>query len=421
MSARIKLLVLALLICGGFQLTTASAQDTSGRVPASQIIRSSIRAFLVNCTLADAPDGDPMGIPILSTCQGIGSGSGTIISQDGLILTNAHVAINEETGEPNWLLIGLTNDPRELPTAAFFARAIIYDRGVDLAVVKPTYSLSGDPIEEGDVNLLPLPMAQNDRAVELEQPVRLIGYPGVGGSTVTVDPAIVSGFGPDEAVPELAGSAWIKTDPSGGPGISGGSAVNDDGILIGVPSAGGLAEIRCVDANQDGQNDPATECAATAGETGYARPIPEAYNLLLDKARQSGQLDGSGNDVTPTPTTGGEGDNPTPPDDGVVITGRVVSADTGDPIERAYVYVFQPGITVQEAIDRQNADDIYAYAQTDGRGTFILNQPVARGQQYSLIVQASGYNSIGGDNIVLAESTDPATKDIGNLELAAAE
>src|SRR5262249_26863245 len=157
---RNRLIVLFVLLAGLVQLLTVGALGASNRVPASQIIRSTVRAFIVSCDLQKAPDGDPMGVPIISTCQALGSGSGTIISQDGLILTNAHVALNPETGQPWWLLIGITVDARELPSAAFFSHAIVYDANVDLAVVKPFYAMDGSPIREGDVNLLPLPMAQ---------------------------------------------------------------------------------------------------------------------------------------------------------------------------------------------------------------------------------------------------------------------
>jgi S1-C subfamily serine protease len=412
MSMRLRLAVLSLpfLLCGIVQVMSTGAQDSTGRVPATQIIRSTVRALILICDIWEAPDGDPMGIPIYDTCQSYTSGSGTIISQQGLILTNAHVALNYQTGQPQWLLIGLTTDPRELPTFTFFARAIVYDAALDLAVVAPTYTLDGRAIEEGDVNLLPLPMARNEQAVELEQPIRLIGYPIVGGITVTIDNAVVSGFSPDPNVPELAGSAWIKTNPAGGPGISGGTAVNDDGILIGVPSAVGGAEIRCYDANGDGQNDPATECVATGGETGYTRPIPEAYDLLRKKARQSGQLN-----------SGGDDDESNPTDEGVTITGRIVSADTGDPIEGAYVLVFQPGVTVQEAIDENDPDNTYAYGQTNSRGRYILNNPVARNQGYGVLVYAPDYQPILGDDIVLATDGDPSTKDVGTWELPSAE
>jgi hypothetical protein len=377
-------------------LSSVRAQDSEDRLPASQIILSTIRAFIVICDTDDAPNGDPAGIPKYDTCQAMGTGSGTIIKQDGTILTNAHVAINPETGEPNWLLIGITTDARELPSAAFFARAAIWDNNIDLAIVKPMYTVDGREIGEGDVSLPPLPMAKNDKSVELEQSIRMIGYPGVGGSTITIDPAVVSGFGFDDRVPELAGSAWIKTSQSGGAGISGGTAVNDDGLLIGVPSAGGLAEIRCYDANGDGQNDPASECASTAGETGMSRPIPEAYNLLLEKA--------------------GGGDQPT--DEGVTIMGRIISADTGDPIDGAAIIVYKPGVKVAEAVKRADENDVYTYAYADGRGNFILPQTVERGQGYGVVLFATGYQAVGRDNYVLASDDDPGTKDLGTFKLA---
>jgi hypothetical protein len=396
---------------------SAGAQDSPGRVPAKQIIRSSVIAYVVKCDTNPAPDGDPMGVPVFDTCLIYGSGSGTILSQDGLILTNAHVALDEETGQPRWLVIGLTTDPRLLPTAAFFSRAVIYDANVDLAVVKPFYAMDGRPIQEGDVNVRPLQMAKGEQAVQLEQSVRLIGYPGVGGDTVTIDPAVVSGFGYDENVPELQGSAWFKTDPSGGPGISGGSTVDDNGFLVGVPTQGGVSEIRCFDENGDGKQDLTTECKATAGETGYSRPMPEGYNLLLEKAKQTGQVSDSGN---PTPTPTPDTDTPPPPDEGVILTGRVVSADNGDPIEGAFVVVLRPGVTVKEANDRQDPADIFSHGQTDSLGEFILNNPVARNQGYSLFAYADGYATMGGDDLVLATDADPATKDIGDIKLPAA-
>ena len=106
MSMRLELVVLSLplLLCGIVQVMSTGAQDSDGRVPATQIIRSTVRAFVLSCDVQEAPDGDPMGVPILDTCQSYTSGSGTIISQQGLILTNAHVALNHETGQPQWLL-----------------------------------------------------------------------------------------------------------------------------------------------------------------------------------------------------------------------------------------------------------------------------------------------------------------------------
>jgi hypothetical protein len=78
-------------------------------------------------------------------------------------------------------------------------------------------------------------------------------------------------------------------------------------------------------------------------------------------------------------------------------------------------------VTVKQAIDEQDPANTYAYGQTDGRGRYILNNPVARNQRYGVLVYAPGYQSIGGDDMVLATDGDPSTKDIGTWELASAE
>ena len=83
-----------------------------------------------------------------------------------------------------------------------------------------------------------------------------------------------------------------------------------------------------------------------------------------------------------------------------------------------YVLVFQPGVTVQEAIDEQDPANTYAYGQTNNRGRYILNNPVARNQGYSVLVYAPDYQPISGDDIVLATDGDPSTKDAGTWELA---
>jgi serine protease Do len=60
-----------------------------------------------------------------------------------------------------------------------------------------------------------------------------IGFPGLGGETVTLTRGTVSGFLTDEAG---RSRGWIKTDAEINPGNSGGMAINDRGELIGVPT-----------------------------------------------------------------------------------------------------------------------------------------------------------------------------------------
>jgi hypothetical protein len=61
----------------------------------------------------------------------------------------------------------------------------------------------------------------------IEKPVRIIGYPGVGGDTVTVTRGIISGF--DQ-------SRNLKTDAEVNAGNSGGGAFDLDGKFVGIPS-----------------------------------------------------------------------------------------------------------------------------------------------------------------------------------------
>ncbi|MFO7630973.1 MAG: trypsin-like peptidase domain-containing protein, partial [Caldilinea sp.] len=63
----------------------------------------------------------------------------------------------------------------------------------------------------------------------------VIGYPGLGGATVTYTEGVVSGFLDEDSDGEFE---WIKTDTQVNPGNSGGLAIDGAGNFIGVPTAG---------------------------------------------------------------------------------------------------------------------------------------------------------------------------------------
>ena len=66
-------------------------------------------------------------------------------------------------------------------------------------------------------------------------PLAVIGFPGLGGSTVTFTDGVVAGFLDED---EDGVYEWIKTDTEMNPGNSGGLAIDQQGAFIGVPSAG---------------------------------------------------------------------------------------------------------------------------------------------------------------------------------------
>ncbi|HIW91195.1 MAG TPA: trypsin-like peptidase domain-containing protein [Candidatus Corynebacterium avicola] len=157
----------------------------------------------------------------VATQQGGAEGSGSIISPDGLILTNNHVVAEAESGQAE--LSVTTNDGRTLE-----ADVVATDPQTDLAVVKAEGADDLKPIEVGDSDSL-----------EVGQSVVAVGSPLGLSSTVTTgivsakNRAVQAG-GEDGGEQSLIDA--IQTDAAINPGNSGGALVNLEGQLVGIPS-----------------------------------------------------------------------------------------------------------------------------------------------------------------------------------------
>jgi S1-C subfamily serine protease len=175
-------------------------------------------------------------------------GSGTIIGEDGLILTNAHVADPTAPGLPRiyerrevkaWdhIVVALFAGDEDKPAEPTYrARVVASDGYLDAAVLQIDQTLRGESVEPASLELQTVTLGDSD-GLGIEDDIRVYGYPEVGGGSVgTINAARgqVSGFQTD---PLLEGRAWIKTDASILAGNSGGLAANDRGQLIGIPSA----------------------------------------------------------------------------------------------------------------------------------------------------------------------------------------
>ena len=157
----------------------------------------------------------------MATQEGGAEGSGSIISPDGLILTNNHVVAGAD-GRGAQLSV-TTNDGRQLE-----AEVVATDPQTDLAVIKANGADDLQPIEVGD-----------SESLEVGQTVVAVGSPLGLSSTVTT--GIVSAKNrPVQAGGEDGGEASlidaIQTDAAINPGNSGGALVNLDGQLVGIPS-----------------------------------------------------------------------------------------------------------------------------------------------------------------------------------------
>ena len=145
-----------------------------------------------------------------------GLGSGIIMTADGYILTNHHVA-----GSADEITV-ILNDNQE-----FEARLVGTDSLTDVAVVKiDAEGLAAAPVGDSD-------------AVRIGEWVMAVGAPLDLRSTVTS--GIVSALGRNlDVISDRSGFAvedFIQTDAAINPGNSGGALINLDGEVIGVNTA----------------------------------------------------------------------------------------------------------------------------------------------------------------------------------------
>lgn len=195
-----------------------------------------------------SPDDLSRASVLLSTDSG--SGSGTIIdAEQGLILTNAHVAApsspgmalgtldTQKTMEPNpdTILISVSPGLDRSAEPRFIGKVVASDGYLDLAVVKIVKTASGKLIDDADLAGLNEIEHGDSNKLRTGDDIRVIGYPGISDSTAaTLTKGIVSGSVQDDRL--SSNRAFLNIDADINPGNSGGTAVDDDGRFIGVPT-----------------------------------------------------------------------------------------------------------------------------------------------------------------------------------------
>ncbi|MFW6207062.1 MAG: trypsin-like peptidase domain-containing protein [Spirochaetota bacterium] len=178
---------------------------------------------------------DELQQAFLATVEVIGQagrGSGCIVSEDGLLLTNWHVVrgFDGTPSEDVYIAAGFSQQspPREL----FKAEVVDFDAETDLALLQIESGLYGQSLPN-DYSF-PFFVFGDIQQVHIGQPLSFIGYPSGGGSgsrvSVSLTRGIVSGF------ERGAEDFLIKTDAVITPGNSGGAAINAYYELIGLPT-----------------------------------------------------------------------------------------------------------------------------------------------------------------------------------------
>lgn len=214
------------------------------------------------------------------------TGSGTIVHPQGIILTNCHVANPQAMGmsgaDADQLAVAITERSDQPPALTYFAKLVTYSAELDLAVLRIVADVKGRAV--GRLQLPCVAIGDSD-TIDLGDKVSIFGYPGIGGETVTFTSGSVSGFTQEQRI--RSPRAWIKTDATISGGNSGGTAVDQNGLLIGVPTqAAAGAGVTPVDArpvldtNQDGRIDQRDTPMAIGGFINGLRPVNLAIPLL---------------------------------------------------------------------------------------------------------------------------------------------
>ena len=360
-------------------------------------------------------------------------GSGTIVTEDGLILTNCHVAFpsamrNDPELDYDALVIGITTRSDEPPRYAYLAEVVQYDASLDLAVIQITHTFDGTPLEAAELNLPTVPLGDSDE-LEIGDTLSIFGYPSIGGDTLTLTTGNVSGFNRERGV---EGRAWIKTDATIAGGNSGGMALSEQGELVGVPTqagAGGVDKtVDCrpiADTNGDGVINEKDTCVPIGGFLNALRPVNLA-RPLIDAAKL-------GLGPKPVPAAGGPTKRPsgtpqvsrplftTATDDCDQPVGVVDSFPSGT--EEIYLFFdysnFQDGNSWQPVLyydGEEDADVWPVYTWNGGEsGSWwisLSNDPLADGE-YEFVLQYDD-KKIGSASVEVGgpERTQPAFSSI---------
>ena len=429
----------------------------------------------------------------------LGSGSGSILTSDGMILSNYHVVADTEKKQlynsKGLIGIGVLDDPTEAPVINYMAQVVQVDPDLDLSVSCITGDLKNRPLSK-NTTFPTVPIGDADQLF-LGDNLTVIGFPGIGfgehGDTpsLTFSKGNVAGF---ESRDKL--KVWIKSDAATGPGDSGAMVVNDDGEIIGVhtqgwsdaKSAARLSAERPINRAYDLiKRAQASGCqagtattstpATTTGNPGSAKIGPLTFaedtdkNLkpirpgttfksgiatidaifdysamkkgmnwspvwlldgetMINKAykwdggasgtqvrtisNKSGLPDGAyelqvvveGKVLQTGDFTIGSGPTPDPKPSnpgGVEVTGTIVDADTQKPIANATFIVLKPGTAYADWDGSEEA--VFAYAQTDRQGHFQLPDLLPRGESYTIVAGAQGYNDNYEDDIAVTDDT----------------
>lgn len=287
-------------------------------------------------TIQPKPEGDPLSavelydrsvdsvVGVTAQYDGETSlGSGIVLTQDGYIVTNAHVVLN--TSES--IVTVKLHDGTEYP-----AIVIGYEEDSDLAVLR-VEAQGLQPAEFGDASEL-----------KVGEEVFAIGNPGGDRYGGTLTGGYVSGLNRELEKSAANGLTYIQTDAAINPGNSGGALFNAYGQVVGINSN------KVVSTSYEG--------------IGFAIPISEVSNIIGDLMTK-GYVSGRGRlGITARTVTELQAEA-----SGIPTGVLIVSVDDDSPLKGI---AFAGDIITEAAGEKiSSLEDLYAVLRTHGGGESI--------------------------------------------------
>ncbi len=158
-----------------------------------------------------------------------GTGSGVVVAPTGLFLTCRHLIQNLPEGAD--IYVSFPIRPRGRPRQLYLARIVESDETRDLALLTIKRDVFGGLVPEARRH--PFVPLGDSTALELEAPLRVVGYGSAGssgfGSNLNVLHGALVGV-------EMEGEreVWLLSDARLGPGNSGAGTFDAGGRLVGV-------------------------------------------------------------------------------------------------------------------------------------------------------------------------------------------
>lgn len=185
----------------------AKTNNSYTAAKASEKVSGSVVGIL--CYSDDVPDQ-------ADTTTASSQGSGIIFSQDGYVITNAHVIGNSKTA---YAIRVVTSDGKE-----YKAGVVGYDSRTDIAVLKMDDAKGLTPATFGDSSQL-----------EVGQDIIVVGNPGGLDYQNTTTKGVISAL--DRKLSTSSLTKYIQTDAAINPGNSGGPLVNYYGQVVGITTS----------------------------------------------------------------------------------------------------------------------------------------------------------------------------------------